>query len=271
MPALTILDGAMGTELLARGVALPEPAWSAEAVASAPGVVAAIHREHAAAGAVVHTAATFRTTRRAIGSEWGVRADRAVAIARASVPAGHRIAGSVAPLEDCYRPDLSPPDPGPEHRELARRLAGGCDLLLCETFPHVGEALAAVDACVATGLPTWVSFTAGPNGDLLGAAAMADGAREAVRRGAVAVLVNCVPARDTLRFVEAIATAGVPFGAYANAGATSDHLGWEDRTEAAADAYADLAATWKAAGATLIGGCCGTSPMTVAALARRWG
>lgn len=261
----------MGTELIARGVALHVPAWSAEAVQSAPEVVAAIHREHASAGATVHTAATFRTRRRDVGPTWDRRLDRAVAIARDAVPPGHRIAGSIGPIADCYRPDLSPADPGPEHRDVATRLAAaGCDLLLCETFPHVGEALAAVDACVGTGLPTWVAFTAGPHADLLDPRRVRDGAREAARRGAAAVLVNCTPARDTLRFVDAIAGCGVPFGAYANAGDAADHLGWDDRSERAAQAYADLAATWIDAGATIVGGCCGTSPRHVHALARRF-
>ena len=66
MGELTFLDGPMGTELERRGVALPAPAWSAAALASAPQLVAAIHADYAAAGADVATAATFRTTRRAL-------------------------------------------------------------------------------------------------------------------------------------------------------------------------------------------------------------
>src|SRR6185436_19015238 len=109
---------------------------------------------------------------------------RAVAIARAAVPAGHRVAGSLAPLEDCYRPDRSPADPRPEHREMARALAAaGVDLILCETFPHVGEALVAVEEAVATGIPTWIALTAGPGADLLSPGEVARGAREAVARG----------------------------------------------------------------------------------------
>ena len=66
----TILDGPMGTELGARGVATPGPLWSAEGLVHAPGVVAAIHRDYAAAGASVHTANTFRTKRRQAGDGW---------------------------------------------------------------------------------------------------------------------------------------------------------------------------------------------------------
>jgi len=262
----------MGTELAARGVPTPAPAWSAAALDDVPDVVARIHADYARVGAVVHTADTFRTRRRQIGARWGLLADRAVALARASVPPDHRVAGSLAPLEDCYRPDLSPPDPRPEHRELAERLAAaGVDLLLVETFPHVGEALIAVEEAVRTGTETWVAFTAGPEADLLTPAQMAEGAREAVRRGAAAVLVDCTPARDTLPFVQAIARAGAPFGAYANAGPMGHGLGWGAPPEVAAAAYVDLAATWVDTGATLIGACCGCGPAHVAALARRFG
>ncbi|MCB9763414.1 MAG: homocysteine S-methyltransferase family protein [Alphaproteobacteria bacterium] len=271
---VTILDGPLGTELLARGVPTPIPLWSAWALLHQPEVVSAIHRDYAAAGATVHTANTFRTKRRQLGDGWAALAARAVTLARAAVPAGHRIAGSVAPLEDCYHPEASPPAPGPEHAELARCLAdAGVDLLLCETFPHVGEGLAAVDACVATGVETWASFTAGPHADLLSPEALADACAEAARRGAAAVLVNCVPAARTLDFVAPIADAvgplGVPFGAYANAGSVDEGMGWAPAPQAPAR-YLAHAERWVAAGATLIGSCCGTGPAHIRALAERF-
>jgi S-methylmethionine-dependent homocysteine/selenocysteine methylase len=216
----------------------------------------------------VHTANTFRTKRRSVGADWERLAYRAIEIARRAVPAGHRIAASLAPLEDCYRPDLSPADPRPEHRELAKSLArAGADLILCETFPHVGEALIAVEASVATGLPTWVAFTAGPDGTLLSPIEVERGAREAIALGASAVLVNCVAATRTLPYVERLATLGHPFGAYANAGGIDEGLGWSSDARAA-DAYAAHAQTWLDAGATLVGGCCGTGPSHIAALRR---
>lgn len=269
--AIVILDGPLGTELAARGVAIPPPVWSASAISAAPEVVRAIHADYAAAGATVHTANTFRTRRRQVGEAWERLLRRAVALAREAVPPGHRVAGSLAPIEDCYRPDLSPPDPRPEHREAARALAeAGVDLILCETFPHVGEALVAVEEAVATGIPTWAAFTAGPDADLLDPEAVARGAREAVARGARAVLVNCVPAARTLPYVERLARCGVPFGAYSNAGAPEEGLGWTAAgpdARRAARAYAAEARRWIEAGATIVGGCCGTGPEHIAALA----
>lgn len=261
----------MGTRLGERGVPLPAPAWSAHALRVAPDVVRDVHREYAAAGAVVHTANTFRTREADVGRDWAELATLAVRLAREAVPADHRVAGSIAPVEDCYRPALSPADPRPHHRALARTLAGaGVDLLICETFPHVGEALVAVEEAVATGVETWLALTAGPTADLLTPEELREGALAAVERGASAVLVNCVPADRTLGFLEGLARAGVPFGAYANAGAPDDGIGWGAGADGA-ERYARLALRWVDAGATLVGGCCGTGPEHVAALRRALG
>lgn len=265
---VTILNGPMGTELIARGVSIPEPLWSARALEVAPDIVAAIHRDYAAAGATVHTTNTFRTKRRSAGDGWEKLTRKAVEIARSSVPPSHRIAGCIAPLEDCYRPDLSPPDPRAEHREVCQVLAdAGVDLLLCETFPHVGEALVATEEAVATGLPTWVAFTAGPDADLLSPDDVERGAREALARGASVVLINCTRATKTLPYVERLARVGVPFGVYANAGPPEDGLGWTDAPDGP-ERYAKLAADWVRLGATFVGACCGLGPAHVRALGR---
>jgi len=275
---ITILDGPVGTELAARGVPTPLPGWSAHAIESAPEVLASIHRDYAEAGATAHTACTFRTTRRAMGERWEVLARRAVGIVRDAVPAGRLVLGSIAPLEDCYRPDLSPANESvaaarDEHALLARVLAdAGCDVLLCETFPHVGEALAAGEAALPTGLPVWISFTGGHRCDLLSPEEVAGGARRAVEMGVEAVLVNCVPVRRTLEFVRAIRATvegSVRVGAYANAGESEEKTGWRAHPEAPRR-YADAAVHWRDAGATIIGGCCGTGPAHVRALTERF-
>ena len=79
---MTLLDGPTGTELARHGVETPPPLWSAVAVDHAPDVLARIHADYAAAGAEVHTAATFRTQRRAAGGAWRRLTERAVALAR---------------------------------------------------------------------------------------------------------------------------------------------------------------------------------------------
>lgn len=263
---IVLLDGPMGTELARRGVGTSGRRWSARALVERPDVVRAIHADYAAAGATVHTTATFRTQPRTIGPGWRELVTTAVSLARQAVPADHRVAGSIAPLADCYRPDLSPADPGPEHARLAQALAEeGVDLLLVETFAHVGEAVEAVGAAVSTGLPVWCALTSGYRGDLLDEDGLADGARRVVEAGAQAVLVNCTPVPQTLSRVRRLTGLGVPFGAYANAGSDADGIGW-DRAPDGPQRYLTAARDWVEAGATLVGGCCGTGPEHVAAL-----
>lgn len=265
--SVIILDGPMGTELTRRAVPMDDGAWSALALDVAPDVVAAIHRDYAAAGAVVHTANTFRTKRRDVGERWEALARRAVKIAKDNVPAGQRVAGSIAPLADCYRPDRSPgAASASEHAELARALAkAGVDILLCETFAHADEAAAAVRESVRTGAETWVAFTGGPDGSLMTPEAMGSAAARCAAEGARVVLVNCTPATRTLRYLDALGRVGVPFGAYANAGSEADCIGWGWDAEGASR-YAVLAAQWVDAGASVIGGCCGTGPAHIASL-----
>jgi S-methylmethionine-dependent homocysteine/selenocysteine methylase len=246
----------MGTELGARGVDLDPPLWSARAIDLTPGLIADVHREYADAGATVHTTNTFRTKRRAT-PRWRELALEAVHIARLAVPKGHRVAGSISPLEDCYRPELSPDNPRPEHRELVEILAPKVDLFLCETFPHAREASIAVEEAVRTGLETWVSFTAGPYGKLMTPEQMRAAARACIEIGAKAVLVNCVAVDATLLYVRALVGLGVPVGSYANA-CEGFALDPED--------YATQARAWLDVGATILGGCCGTGPAHIRAL-----
>lgn len=248
----------MGTELAARGVPLPARGWSAEALRTHPKVVTAIHEEYARAGAKVHRTNTFRAQPRIYGPRFRSLVVTAVRSAKRS---GGRVAGSIAPIEDCYRPDLSPAESVAHacHLAMAKALTdAGCDLLVCETFPHAGEARIAVEEAVSTKTETWVSLTAGPDASLMTPDEMATAARGCVEAGAHAVLVACTAAEKTLPYVERLADLGVPFGAYANAGIPAETM--------TPERYVELARTWIAAGATIIGACCGTGPAYIRAL-----
>jgi S-methylmethionine-dependent homocysteine/selenocysteine methylase len=271
--AVRILDGAIGTELISRGLELSAPEWSARAMAEAPDLLAEVHADYVRAGATLHTANTFRTQPRALGDGWTDALRGAVRIARDVVPPECATLGSMAPVEDCYRPDLSPgAEARSQHRDIAGVLAdAGCDVLLCETFANGAEALVAAEEAVATGLPVWLSLTAGPFGDLLSPSELARIGTDAVSTGIERVLVNCIAATQIGAYVDALGALGVPFGVYANAGREDEGLGWGATSLRAAEAYADLAGRWKDAGASVIGGCCGTGPLHIQALAERFG
>lgn len=267
---ITLLDGPLGTELEARGSPAAGDCWSAEAIETAPELITAIHRDYARSGCAVHTANTFRTNRRASGSAWRERTLAAVALTKKAVPKHHRVAGSIAPVEDCYRIDLSPGAKSEsEHYEMATTLAkAGCDLLLCETFSHPDETIAATKAAVSCDLETWVALTAGPQANLMTPHQMAKLATQVVNLGASAVLVNCTPAAETQRFLEAIVETEipVPVGAYANAGSPDDNIGWRADCGHGYQTYAKFATSWVKTGATIIGACCGTNPGHIAAV-----
>ena len=266
------MDGALGTELIARGVCLSGAAWSAAAIDHAAQTLASIHADYAKAGATLHTANTFRTQPGVLGGSWRGALEGAIRIARAALPPGNKLLGSVAPVEDCYRPDLSPGVKArTSHRIVAQALAeAGCDVLLCETFPAEEEALTAVEEAVATGLPVWIAMTAGPQADLLTPRDLAQAASRAVGLGAQRALVNCVAVSKAQPYVDELARLGVPFGAYANAGSKEEGLGWEQTTQDSAARYAELVRGWVEAGATVVGGCCGTRPAHIEALSRRF-
>lgn len=270
MEAVQIMDGALGTELIARGVCLEGVAWSASAIGNAAETLANVHADYARAGATLHIANTFRTQPGALGGTWREALGEATRIARAALPPGNELLGSIAPVEDCYRPDLSPGAKArTSHRAVAQALAqAGCDVLLCETFAAEEEALTAVEEAVATGLPVWIAMTAGPHADLLTPRELVKAAGRAIELGAQRALVNCVAASKAQPYVDELARLGVPFGVYANAGSKEEGLGWEQTTTESAARYADLARGWVEAGATVVGGCCGTRPAHIAALAR---
>ena len=263
-----ILDGATGTALgpLARG-----PLFSAEALLSERGLaaLAGVHRAYVEAGAEVITAATFRTNRRAVGGDRFPRlAALAVRVAKESGAA--RVAGSLAPLADCYRPELRPePDVAfREHAEHARALVGGgCDLLLVETVAAADEGLAAVEAASACGVPIWVAAMVRPDGKMRSGDDLASFFVAARNRGAGAALINCVPCDGVDLGLAAARDSGLPFGGYAHMGAVDPASGWPTSPVLSPSDYRQRARRWIEAGATLVGGCCGTTPSHVGALA----
>jgi len=281
-----LLSGACGTELERRGAPTPLPLWSAAALLEAPRVVREVHRDHVRAGAAVVTANTFRTDRRTLARAGvHVRARdlvrTAILLAREGIAEAaptHRVlvAGSIAPLEDCFRPDRVPADAElrTEHGfRVGDLVAAGADLALVETMNTIREAVAALGACRAARLPAAVSFTCGPGARLLSGEPLADAVAAALPFAPVAILVNCCALATATQAVRELARVarGVPVGAYANGlGCPDDTLGWrfEPGHGAGCAAYVEEATRWLELGARWIGGCCGTTPAYVEALRR---
>jgi 5-methyltetrahydrofolate--homocysteine methyltransferase len=272
-----LIDGAMGTALQAEGLPpgdLPER-WLLER----PAAVGAVHAAHAGAGASLLLTCTFNVaSRRLADAGLGKMAGRlcaaAVAVAREAAP-GVRVAGAVGPLA-LARPGGPAPSAArlraPFERPLAALAEAGADLLWLESQYDRREAEAALAAAQAIGLPVAITFTllerggrwVAPDGTpgeaLLVAAARAGPAGPRGGR-VVAVGVNCVAAGASLAALAgwARATLPVPFIVKPSAGLPGAVLPPLEFARALAPAIA--------AGARLVGGCCGATAGHVAALA----
>jgi S-methylmethionine-dependent homocysteine/selenocysteine methylase len=271
-----ILDGAMGTELGNRGVDISVPLWSARALITSPQIVLQIHREYCAAGADIITTNTFRTTGRTFRRA-GVL-DRSLELTGKAVQLARQacsevtgktvlVAGSIAPLEDCYRPDLVPGDRSlrVEHVEQAYRLAAaGVDFLLCETMGTLREAFVACEEARRTGLEVIVSLLCRADGSLYGGGTLDDAVTVLEPLGLSAFLLNCIPARSIAPLIESLRRlTDLPVGAYGNTGIQGREQEEEFVPDVGPEEYAALAQDWVQRGATIVGGCCGTGPQHI--------
>ncbi len=280
-----LLDGAIGTQLAARGVDVTRPHWSAAAIREMPDVLALIHEQYVHAGAQIITANTFRTTARAL-ARVGMEADadmmtrEAVVIARCASDAVSRdvqVAGSVAPLEDCYTPDATPDDATCrcEHaRHVDNLVQAGIDLVLIETMPTTREAIIALEvACermpAERVIVSCVCDSVGEPGALLDGDVMLPVIEAAIARNIRAVGINCVAAPDVARHIEWVAeqvASVIGIIACANTSRLMPDGSWHATDASNPARYAAYARTWIDAGATMAGGCCGTTPETIEAV-----
>lgn len=269
----------MGSDLDRRGLATILPLWSAMGLLERPDLVRQIHLENLLAGADIVTTNTFRTTTRTL-SKAGLDPARAsdldalaVRLAReARAEAGRLdtfVAGSIAPLEDCYLPVFeTPPEIAvAEHRAQARNLAAaGADLLMVETMPTVTEAEIGLRAAAETGLPATVGFVCtmpepGEPVRLLSGETLRHAVARVSEIDPTAIFVNCAaPAVISAALRELREVTAIPVGAYANVGHVDEDVGWTPDESLTGDRYAADAREWIALGARVVGGCCGTHP-----------
>jgi S-methylmethionine-dependent homocysteine/selenocysteine methylase len=269
----------MGTELQRRDANTALPLWSARALLEDPELVWTIHSEEIAAGAEILTANTFRTHSRTLAkaglesraSELSALAVRLAHQAASTVRREVFVAGSLSPLEDCYRPELvaDPESLEREHAAQARFLAeAGVDLILAETHNTIREAVAAVAAAKAAGIPVVASFVTDGEGRLLSGETIHDAARALASLQPDALGINCVPASRLAEDLERLAgVAGeTPLAAYGNLGLPSGGPGWAFTEDLSPEDYAEQARRWLAIGGRIVGGCCGTTPAHTKAL-----
>jgi 5-methyltetrahydrofolate--homocysteine methyltransferase len=279
-----ILDGAMGTMLFQAGLApgaCPE-LWNAER----PEVLQGVHRAYFEAGSDLVETNSFGGTRlklKAFGLEERSRELNAQAarLARSVCPPGRYVAGSIGPtghLPDTFEPlGDTPADLFYESfREQALALAeGGVDLFAIETMMIPDEAVLAIKAAKdATGLPVMCSMTFQYNSvkgvdRTMWGTSPTDAAKRLVEAGADIVGCNCGdggPGRVPAILAEMRTATPAFLGAYPNAGIPKiegDKTIYDLTPEAMAAAFPAILA----AGARIVGACCGSTPAHIQRIA----
>ncbi len=273
-----VFDGAMGTMIYARGVFLNR--CFDELNLSNPALVRTIHDEYLAAGAEVVETNTFGAHRFKLGPhglESQVRKINREGARLAGEAARGRglVAGAIGPIGKPLAPlgQVRPEDAREAWREQAEGLLeGGVDLFLLETMPALDQALVALDAVrsVAGEVPVAVSLTFNEEGNTIYGDRPEDAVRELEARGVPLIGANCSQGPqamlETIQRMAAVARTA-KLSAMPNAGAPALVEG----------RYVYLCtpeymSTWARrfleAGASVVGGCCGTTPAHIRDLVR---
>lgn len=289
-----VLDGAMATELEARGCNLADNLWSAKVLMENPELIREVHLDYYRAGAQVAITASYQATPAGFAAR-GLDEAQSRALIGKSVELARKareaylaenpqagtllVAGSVGPY-GAYLAD------GSEYRgDYVRRaeeftafhrprvealLDAGADLLACETLPSFEEikALAALLAEYPRAR-AWFSFTLRDSEHLSDGtplreivAALKDNAQ------VVALGINCIALENTTAALKHLhSLTALPLVVYPNSGEHYDAVTktWHHHGEAC-ETLAGYLPQWLEAGARLIGGCCRTTPKDIAEL-----
>ena len=292
---VVVLDGGVSTAVEQRGVAMDRDVWSGTVHLTHPDVVRDVHVAYLEAGAEVITANTFASAPHVLASK-GIGPREADEVNRAAVRLAREARDAAASGEAWVAGSMSSTPAfasgasialgegvAESYRRQAEALAeAGSDLILAEMMGDLENTALVLDAARRTGLPLFVGFSAalGPGGEVIAfqsevrepapptelglivEAALAGGAQAA---GIMhSELAATGPALDVVR-----ERWDGPLLAYAETGRFLNPA-WDFSGAAGPAAYADAAEGWvRDHGATIVGGCCGTGPEHVRALAER--
>jgi homocysteine S-methyltransferase len=273
-----VLDGGLATELERRGHDLGGGLWSARLLRDAPADIEAVHRAYFEAGADVAITASYQATYEGFAAA-GIGAGETARLLRLSVELARRardaarpdglVAASVGPyavvLADGSEYTGEYGDAGAEriaavHRpRIATLLEAGPDLLALETIPSIREVAALAELLGEfPGVEAWMTFCCRDGARLSDGTPVEDAVRAAAAGGVAAVGVNCTPPEHVDALLDRIrASTALPILVYPNTGFTREPGGFA----------AGAVAGWRERGARGIGGCCGTGPDTIAAIA----
>jgi len=297
LEGLYIIDGAMATELERRGADLDHALWSARVLAEQPALIEAVHYDYFAAGADIATTASYQATFAGF-ARCGMDAQRSRELLQLSVnlacdardrfwsdPGNRRhrryplVAASIGPygahLHDGseYSGDYAGDTSAlmDFHRRQLEVLAGsGADLVAFETVPsrHEGEAILLLLE-EFPGQRAWMSFSCRSGTEVSHGESFRDCVAMAGESPQIlAAGMNCTAPEFVADLLASAApVARKPLLAYPNSGEK-----WHatNNTWAGQGGLGDIetqARTWRAAGASLVGGCCRTTPVHIRRMA----
>jgi methionine synthase I (cobalamin-dependent) len=266
-----VTDGAWGTQLQARGLepgACPDE-WNL----SRPSAVEEVARAYVEAGSRVILTNTFRSNRVTIGEKAAALNRAGAAISKRAAAGRARVFASIGPSGKMLMAgETTEEELRQAFTEQARALAeGGADALVVETMSDLAEARVAVEAAKTTGLPVvaCMVFDTGKNKDrtMMGSTPE-QAAAGLVEAGADVVGANCgVGIESYVAICRRLkAATDRPIWIKANAG-LPELEGGKTVWKMTPEAFAGFVPQLIEAGAGFIGGCCGTTPDFIRAVA----
>lgn len=286
---ITLLDGGLGQELLARSGSSPTGLWSTQFLLDQPELVRDLHRDYFLAGADIATTNSYAILPDRLSpfglehrfAELHRQACLLAVSARDDFGQG-LVAGSMGPTGRSYRPDLAPSidEAAALYAEIASIQEPYVDIFLCETMSSVAQARGAVMGASSGSRPIWIAITVDDEDGrkLRSGEAVAEILPLVAESNLAAILVNCSTPEALSQALPVLAGQDIPLGAYANGfveiaqgylldGATVDQL--QARSNLGPEVYADSVEGWIKQGATIVGGCCEIGPAHIEELARR--
>jgi homocysteine S-methyltransferase len=267
-------DGAMGTYLYQMG--FPVGVSYEELNLINPDVVAGIHRQYVEAGAELIETNTFSAQHGKL-AKYGLekKTERinaaGVEIARKAAGDNAYVVGAIGAIRAGRRKNVRTAQIRRDFEEQIGALLGaGVDGLLLETFFDLEEMLLAISLIrKVSDIPVICQFAVEDTARTHDGVPLADAFRRLKGEGADAVGFNCRSGPNAiLRAMETIPSdLGVPLSAFPNAG-IPDYVDGKIVYSASPEYFASAARKFADLGARLIGGCCGTTPEHIAAIAK---
>ncbi|WP_394219472.1 homocysteine S-methyltransferase [Halobacillus trueperi] len=297
--AVMVLDGALATELESNGCNLDDPLWSAKVLLENPGVIKEVHKEYFKAGADCAITASYQATIAGF-AERGLSKEQSLSLIKKTVELARNardeyweeasssnnvkpvVAASIGPY-GAYLADgseytghygVTDQQLVDFHRPRMRALLeAGADLLAMETIPSFQEAR--VLAALLKEFPgayAWMSFTLKDGEKISDGTVLRACAAELNHHKQIAAIgVNCAPMETAADAVSVLRQhTDKPLLVYPNSGETYDPDSNTWQGEGSSGCFNDASEHWIENGASLIGGCCRTTPDHIRMLAEKW-